>query len=153
MLFRSQTILNIIANAVMNGHTVAVVSNNNSATANVVEKLQKYDVDFMAAYLGKNENQEKFFSAQINTLPNMDNWILPNEEFRGIKSELKESQQKLNQMLGYQNQLAVVQQKLTEITTEQIYFEEYYRESDFTPVQLRAFVKLSSNKILKILMD
>lgn len=150
---KTQTILNIIANAVMNGQTVAVVSNNNSATANVVEKLQKYGVDFIAAYLGKNENQEKFFSEQTSILPNMDNWILPNEEFQSIKSELKESQRKLNQMLGYQNQLAVVQQKLTEITTEQVYFEEYYRESNFTPVQLRTFGKFSSDKILKILMD
>ncbi|WP_160680794.1 hypothetical protein [Clostridium sp. C8-1-8] len=27
--------------------------NNNSATANVLEKLEKYDVYFIAAYLGK----------------------------------------------------------------------------------------------------
>ena len=40
---KTQTILNIIANAIMNKKTVAVVSNNNAATANVLEKLQKYD--------------------------------------------------------------------------------------------------------------
>lgn len=150
---KTQTILNIIANAVVNGHTVAVVSNNNSATANVVEKLQKYGVDFIAAYLGKNENQERFFAEQTNTLPDFAGWILPNDEFRNIKNELKESQRKLNQMLGYQNQLAVVQQRLGEFTTEQKYFEEYYKESDFAPIQLRTFVKLSADKVLKILMD
>ena len=54
--------LNIIANAIINNKTVAVVSNNNSATANVLEKLQKYGVDFIAAYLGNNDNKEKFFA-------------------------------------------------------------------------------------------
>ena len=39
---KTQTILNIIANAVRQGKTVAVVSNNNSATKNVEEKLDKY---------------------------------------------------------------------------------------------------------------
>lgn len=38
---KTQTILNIIANVVRSGKTVAVVSNNNSATRNVVEKLEK----------------------------------------------------------------------------------------------------------------
>ena len=38
---KTQTILNIIANAVRNGQTVAVVSNNNSATLNVAEKTGK----------------------------------------------------------------------------------------------------------------
>ena len=38
---KTQTILNIIANVVRSGKTVAVVSNNNSATHNVVEKLEK----------------------------------------------------------------------------------------------------------------
>ena len=52
---KTQTILNIIANAVMENKTVAVVSNNNSATANVMEKLQKYDLDFIAAYLGNKD--------------------------------------------------------------------------------------------------
>ncbi|MEG0094390.1 MAG: AAA domain-containing protein, partial [Erysipelotrichaceae bacterium] len=39
---KTQTILNIIANLVVGGNTVAVVSNNNDATNNVYEKLQKY---------------------------------------------------------------------------------------------------------------
>ncbi|HWZ04181.1 MAG TPA: AAA domain-containing protein, partial [Mucilaginibacter sp.] len=36
---KTQTILNIIANAVINGQRVAIVSSNNSATKNVYEKL------------------------------------------------------------------------------------------------------------------
>lgn len=39
---KTQTILNIIANIIMQDKTVLVVSNNNSATTNVLEKLEKY---------------------------------------------------------------------------------------------------------------
>ena len=71
---KTQTILNIIANAIINDKTVAVVSNNNSATANVLEKLQKYGVDFIAAYLGNNDNKTKFFAEQNHTYPDMSDW-------------------------------------------------------------------------------
>ena len=50
---KTQTILNIIANVVRSGKTVAVVSNNNSATHNVVEKLEK-------KAMSKSANIEKY---------------------------------------------------------------------------------------------
>lgn len=57
---KTQTILNIIANIVSSGKTVLIVSNNNSATANVQEKLNKYGFDFIVAPLGRRENWESF---------------------------------------------------------------------------------------------
>ncbi|MFA9378274.1 MAG: AAA domain-containing protein [Lachnotalea sp.] len=53
---KTQTILNIIANAIINNKTVAVVSNNNSAIDNVFEKLQNNGLDFIAAPSGKSDN-------------------------------------------------------------------------------------------------
>ena len=52
---KTQTILNIIANILMNGKTVQVVSNNNSAIQNVYEKLSssKYNLGFIVASLKK----------------------------------------------------------------------------------------------------
>ena len=60
---KTQTILNIIANVVRSGKTVAVVSNNNSATHNVVEKLEKKNAAFLTAFLGSLANKEKFLDA------------------------------------------------------------------------------------------
>ncbi len=71
---KTQTILNIIANAVMRGESVAVVSSNNSATANVLEKLKKYGVDFIAAPLGSSANREAFIESQNSNLPDMRAW-------------------------------------------------------------------------------
>ena len=55
---KTQTILNIIANILMQGKTVQIVSNNNSATENVYEKLlsPKYNLGFVAATLGSSKN-------------------------------------------------------------------------------------------------
>lgn len=61
---KTQTILNIIANAVRKGKTVAVVSNNNSATQNVAEKLEKHGVSFITAFLGSLHNKEQFLLSQ-----------------------------------------------------------------------------------------
>ena len=54
---KTQTILNIIANILMQGKTVQIVSNNNSATENVYEKLSspKYNLGFVAATLGSSK--------------------------------------------------------------------------------------------------
>ena len=41
-----------------------VVSNNNSAIVNVLEKLSKYDMDFIVALLGSTANKEKFIETQ-----------------------------------------------------------------------------------------
>lgn len=60
---KTQTILNIIANLLVSGKTVAMVSNNNSATKNVWEKLSKpnYDLGWLVAQLGSLSNQKAFF--------------------------------------------------------------------------------------------
>ena len=58
----------------MRGESVAVVSSNNSATANVLEKLKKYGVDFIAAPLGSSANREAFIESQNSNLPDMRAW-------------------------------------------------------------------------------
>lgn len=58
---KTQTILNIIANLIVQNKTVAIVSNNNSAVFNVREKLIKYGYGMVVASLGNNENKASFF--------------------------------------------------------------------------------------------
>ena len=61
---KTQTILNILANLLIQGKTALVVSNNNSAIKNVQEKLSQYKLDFLSAMLGKEENKEFFIESQ-----------------------------------------------------------------------------------------
>ena len=59
---KTQTILNLIANIILQGKTVAVVSNNNSAFENVYKKLKEnqYEYNFLCAKLGNRANREEF---------------------------------------------------------------------------------------------
>lgn len=72
---KTQTILNIIANLLMQNKTVLVVSNNNSAVENVAEKLEKESLGFIVAQLGSAQNRDAFFNNQPSC-PAMDNWLL-----------------------------------------------------------------------------
>lgn len=60
---KTQTILNIIANLLFRGKTVAVVSGNNEATRNVYEKLVNERLDSLCATLGNKENITAFFAS------------------------------------------------------------------------------------------
>ena len=66
---KTQTILNIISNTIIRGKSIAVVSNNNSATDNVFEKLDKYGYSFICAPLGNAENVDKFFEEYDSKIP------------------------------------------------------------------------------------
>lgn len=87
---KTQTILNIIANIVSNGGSLAVVSSNNSATQNILEKLSKYGFGFTVAPLGSKRNKIDFIENQ-QTQPNLDSWKLTDEE-------VTEAQQKINHL-------------------------------------------------------
>ena len=72
---KTQTILNIIANLLMAGKTVLVVSNNNSAVENVAEKLASENLDFIVAKLGSVQNKEAFIANQPYC-PDMNGWAI-----------------------------------------------------------------------------
>lgn len=73
---KTQTILNIIANILMQGKMVQIVSNNNSATENVYEKLSspKYNLGFIAATLGNSKNKKLFVEHQDAAYPDFSSW-------------------------------------------------------------------------------
>ena len=121
---KTQTILNIIANAIIRGESVAVVSNNNSATLNVFDKLKKYDVGFIAAYLGSIDNKADFINSQ-KPIPNISNWEISSQELEILKSSLKSKHEKLTEMLLQQQNLSVLKQELSSVETELKHFIKY----------------------------
>lgn len=71
---KTQTILNIMANLVLSGKTVQIVSNNNSAVENIAEKLSSTGLDFILAQLGKSNNKESFIKSQTGAYPDFTSW-------------------------------------------------------------------------------
>lgn len=119
---KTQTILNIIANAVMNGQSVAIVSSNNSATKNVYEKLQKNGIEFIAAFLGNSTNKKEFIDSQTD-IPDLSQFILSDKEKSDIKHTCENLFNQLSEYLRQKNELALLKQELDCLTTEYKHFQ------------------------------
>ncbi len=150
---KTQTILNIIANAVRRGKTVAVVSNNNSATQNVAEKLEKQGLSFLTAFLGSYANKEKFLEAQSGAYPQMSSWARSEAEIEALRGCARSIADELKEMLEARNRIAQIDRELLEIKPEQFYFGEYYRSRRVSPAGTERLGRLSSRKLLSLWLE
>lgn len=118
---KTQTILNIIANTVMLGKSVAVVSSNNSAIENVLEKLKKNDFGFIVALLGSKKNNEKFINTQ-EEVPDVADWQLSKEEIEHTRNTLINKLNGLRKGLQMKNELSSFIEEFNDIKLE---FDHY----------------------------
>jgi len=119
---KTQTILNILANILLRGQTVAVLSNNNAAVENVYEKLEKCGLDYLIAKLGNQDNREAFF-ANLPPRPTDEPEPAPTrEEIQALLSQLQ-------QLLHSQNRVAQLQAELDELAIERRYLQQWQAES------------------------
>ena len=136
---KTQTILNIIANILIKGKTVMVVSNNNSATANVLEKLQKYELGFIVAPLGRRENKLAFINNQPEIPKGLFSWQISTKEKSQIKNDLSSTLAKLREIYILQEELAVVKQELKAVELEWKHFRIDHSLNENTYVTTRRF--------------
>ena len=148
---KAQTILNIIANAVLNKKTVAVVSNNNSATLNVAEKLGKKGVSFISAFLGSMENKDRFLSEQSGLYPDMTEWELEPDLRRELSENVRSLSAELDDMLNRKNRIAEIKQELLQLQPEEYHFKEYY--AIFEGIPDGEVKGLTSQKLLSLWLE
>lgn len=149
---KTQTILNILANLLIADKTVQVVSNNNSATLNILEKLSspKYGMDFLVAALGNQQNKESFLENQSGTYPDISAWEDNSIDKESLESKLQEQSIKLKDIFKKQEHLALTKQELAALETEQKYFEQYCKETDVSIENIKLRKSISSQKIIKL---
>ena len=143
---KTQTILNIIANLIYNGKSVAVVSNNNSATANVFEKLKQFDFDYICATLGRKENKENFIQNQNGLYPNFE--YNENDKIEANPNKNKELIEQLEEFFNLQNNIAINKNILSELKIEIEHFIKQENISNFP--KIRNIKSLNSQKIMNI---
>jgi len=148
---KTQTILNILANLVINDKTVAVVSNNNTAITNVFDKLDAQDLSFFSAVLGNKKNQEIFFENQKEFYQEIQDTTMPSIAVNS--KEFEKSILQIRKMLHSQNKLAKLSQELEELTIEKQYFMELYAKRKEQIKNHKNFTKFSLNKILSLWAD
>lgn len=147
---KTQTILNIIANLVIRGLTVAVVSNNNSATVNVLEKLEQYGFNFFAAPLGRAENKKTFIENQSGLYPDLSSFQYNDQEVRQIRQSISRLEHDSQEVLRYKNEIADFRKSLSELEVEKQYFVEYFHDLNGDLVKPHLNQKVRSSQILRL---
>ncbi|MBU2849060.1 DUF2726 domain-containing protein [Acidithiobacillus ferriphilus] len=119
---KTQTILNIIANILLRGQTVAVLSNNNAAVENVYEKLERCGLSYLVAKLGNQDNRQDFF---IGPPP----WPSSDPEPAPTLEEIQTLLARLKQHLHDHNRAAQLQLQLDELTIERCYLQRWQADN------------------------
>ncbi|MES2947592.1 MAG: AAA domain-containing protein [Pseudomonadota bacterium] len=119
---KTQTILNILANILLRGKTVAVLSNNNTAVANVYEKLEKFSLGHLVAKLGSKQNREDFFA-------DLPPWPSAEPEPAPAMDEIQGTLARLKQHLHDHNRAAQLQADIDELTIERRYLQRWQDEN------------------------
>lgn len=143
---KTQTILNILANILLRGKTVAVLSNNNSAVSNVYEKLEKCGLDHLVAKVGSRENREAFFSA-------LPPWPIaePEPEPAPTLDDIQTVLSTLKQHLHDQNRAAQLQAEIDEIEIERSHLQQWMEENGIEPAASLKKYGLSPRKVADLM--
>ena len=148
---KTQTILNIIANLLINGKSVLVVSNNNSATQNILEKLSddRYGLNFIIAPLGRMDNKNAFIEAQVGEYPNLSMWSRLCEGGNKLR-EIAGLVEKLQNIYRLQEEVARLREKRYEVELELKHFGEYASDTvaNYKAITVRG--ERSSEKIMQL---
>lgn len=141
---KTQTILNILANILLRGQTVAVLSNNNAAVQNVYEKLERHGFEHLIAKLG-NQNNCKDFFANLPSRPSTKAESAP--EMDDIQTMLT----RLKRHLHDHNMAAQLQVEIDELTIEKHYLQQWQAENQVQAVNSLDKYGLSPSKTANLM--
>ena len=98
--------------------------NNNSATNNILEKLNKYGFGFLVAPLGKKENKEAFLANQPKLNPDIPSWSKSRPELEQALAVSQDSLTRLRLIYEMNDRLSSLKQELATIEVEKRHFEQ-----------------------------
>lgn len=117
---KTQTILNIVANILIQNKTVAILSNNNTAVSNVYEKMDRQGLGYLIARLGSTENRQQFFATPVS---NSEEILSDSPSERTIDDVF----QQVKKHLSVINQVALLKAEIDELSIEHSYLQEWQR--------------------------
>lgn len=141
---KTLTILNIIANLLIAGKTVLVVSNNNSAVNNVAEKLEQEGLGFIVAKLGSVQKKEEFVAGQ-QPLLHMSSWHI--DASSSVKQWVKDALNNVSQGFSAQLRQAELRAEYDALLKEATYNEKLATNS----IDCDWLYSKSSSKIMELL--
>lgn len=148
---KTQTILNIVANLILQDKNVQIVSNNNSAVLNINEKLSSLGYDFLVAFLGKAENKERFFESQTGKYPLIQNWERNSRRIAEIKNLLTLISTKLPKYFADIQRIACLKEQIAqfELQAEQYCYSELNKLPKCSSAKLYALLLSIEDNLVK----
>lgn len=148
---KTQTILNIIANLVLNGKTVQVVSNNNSAIENIIEKLEspKYQLDFIVASLGRNEKKQAFIQKQSGCLPDLHTFLDAQYDSPEFLEKIKQASLTLGGIYDAMNRRAALRKEEKDVQLE----KAHYTASNAAAPYMLPIKDLPAAQIMQLMIE
>lgn len=146
---KTETILNILMNLIMQNKTVAVVSGNNYAVENISTKLKEYNLDFLTALLGNSDNRMAFFDT-IHSIPDLSSYSLDNDTLAQLQNQITEDITQIDKLLELNNQLAKTKIELSNLENEFLYFKDNFENSKVKPMD---FSSLSIQQLSNLIVE
>lgn len=122
---KTQTILNIIANLIMQDKTVLVTSPNNEATKNVFDKLSEEGFGFIVALLGRRDNVKAFVESQERAYPPaLAEWSLSKKKQAALGESIRKNTVVARDLYTRKQDLAKQETRLQDLELEYTRFME-----------------------------
>ena len=117
---KTQTILNIISNLIIQGKSIAVISANNTAIENIENKLKKNGYETLYASLGNGDRKAEFFKkiTESNLFHDTNITEVPLEKLKF-----------LSKLFEHENKSKILKEEIEAIKLEQQYYEKFNRQS------------------------
>lgn len=138
---KTQTILNIVANLLIAGKSVQIVSNNNSAVQNIADKLVKpeYHLEWLVAFLGRSSKKDAFYECQSGRYPDLSEWEYKNtvelrDEIYRISNSLLEGYDLQENHASYRTQLKDAQSQIAAIGGKELNPRTYRKLKDLSVI-------------------
>ena len=142
---KTQTILNIVANYIARGGSVAVVSGNNEATRNVKDKFEEAGFGYLNAFLGNAKNVETFFEGEQTAVKIDEKSVIGNSA-----RYLRQTRDGVETYLQLSLDVAKIAQLISEYEVEkEINDAEYQIKERIVPKTLKN-KKYTSAKLLEL---
>lgn len=148
---KTHTILNILANLVtIQGKSVAVVSGNNEAVKNVIQKLEEKHYGFLTALLGRTKNQDDFFAHPA--APDVEGWDCKETE-EELFAAIQGWNNKIAKLMHQERKKAQLEQELRTWQLEEEHFDTYLHGQDVSAIMKLPLFCRTPAKIMEFLAE
>ncbi|MFA5772226.1 MAG: DEAD/DEAH box helicase [Thermoplasmata archaeon] len=107
---KTQTIINMVANCVMNGMNMLVVSKNNHAVENIIDEFSKKQIDYKGFIrLGNRMQKERGISICKNTMHDLEKGVLHDSVLDGGQSNMRLTEETLAGMKNLSREINTLQ--------------------------------------------